>query len=439
MSQTKRLLSNSIIVFVGTIVGSIFSYAFNMLMGRLLGPAQYGDMSAIMSLLAITSVAGGTILTVTMRYTGETYAGGHFASLKKIFNIFTRYVVIFGAALFIIGLFFARFITDFLSIHSLVAVMISFVAFLTGFTILITKGFLQGIQDFKSLSFVTALEMVLRLAFGLLFIKVGFELDGAISAIILATGLTYLLSLVPIRKFFLKHKQDNRTEEFKLDKKEVIAYSVPTFITMLLLAISMNIDVIVVKHYFPSDQAGIYAAISTIGKIILYITAPIIGVMFPMISEHRTKGEKHYKLFLYSLILTIVGAVSILIVYTVAPALVIRILYGQAYLGAQNLLPIVGIMIMIYSLINLVCNYYLAIKSFLFVWFYAFAIILQLVLILFYHSSILEVVKIFIFTLGLLFFLLMIGYLYLKKDRFIEVLKGEYEGNPQALDNNSGV
>jgi O-antigen/teichoic acid export membrane protein len=70
VSTTKKLFKGSTIIFIGAIIGGLFSYLFNMLMGRMLGPVHYGELTALLSLSMIVTVAGGAITTVAMRYSG---------------------------------------------------------------------------------------------------------------------------------------------------------------------------------------------------------------------------------------------------------------------------------------------------------------------------------------------------------------------------------
>ena len=180
-----------------------------------------------------------------------------------------------------------------------------------------------------------------------------------------------------------------------------------------------------VKHYFSPADAGIYAAISTVGKIILYVTAPVVTVMFPMVSERTTKGDKHYSIFLFSLLFVLVGALLVLGLYVIAPAKVISLLYGQQYVNFFYLLPEIGVATLFYSLINLLVNYYLVIKKFIFIWFFILVLLGLVVTIVFWHPSILVVVRIFILAFSLLFAMMMGYYLFSKKEQIRSYLAGE--------------
>jgi len=246
---------------------------------------------------------------------------------------------------------------------------------------------------------------------------------------VIATTLAYFYTFWPINK--LIHKNcDDKEKPFIFDKKEILAYALPTTLATMLLVVSLNMDIIIVKHYFSATDAGIYAAISTIAKIILYGTAPIITVMFPLVSERIAKGDKHYRLFIYSLIATLAGALLILGIYVLAPTKVITVLYGQSYTSMYHLLPQVGLFVVFYTLINLIANYFLAIRDFTFLWFCLIIIVAQPAVIAFWHPSIQSVVRLLVSSTGLLFASIISYYLFTKKDQLLKYIRGEYGEKP---------
>ena len=408
-------------------------------MGRMLGPAQYGEMTAIMSLLMIGSVGGGAVLTVAMRYSGEVYHTGSHTTFLKLYQILNKYIFIISIAIFILAMILLKPVTHFFNIDTVFPVIIAFISFIFSFMVLVNKGFLQGTQKFGQIAFMATFEMLFRLVLGILLVKVGLSINGAIGAIILAGILTYLYSFWPMKKLFKETSDNHKEVDFEFNKKEIINYTWPTTLTMLLLVVSLNIDIILIKHFFSASEAGTYAAISTVAKIILYGTAPIVSVMFPMISEKIAKGNKHYKLFLFSLIFTIAGAALVLAIFMIMPSRIISILYGNAYLSQSYLLPELGIFILLYTIINLFSTYYLAIKDFTFVWFFLLIIIGQVGSIFIWHSTILIVVQMLIISLSLLFGLMVAYYLYTKRGFLIDFIKGKYEPESEAFSNSPGL
>jgi O-antigen/teichoic acid export membrane protein len=426
MNDTKKLFSNSFIIFVGTIVGSFFAYLYNMLMGRMLGPNFYGELTSIFSLLAIIGVAGTAILTISMRYSSELYNQKQTRALNRLYKFLTRNVVYLSLLLFVLGVFLSNPIAKFLSLPQTWPVILAFVCMIFSLLTTINRGFLQGTQKFVTLSFLSVIEMGARLLLGILLVYFGFKLFGAISAVVIASVSIYIISLFPIKKI-IKINPVETGAGFKFDKKEILNYAWPTLIASLLLAVSINVDIIMVKHFFDPETAGLYAAISTIAKIILYISAPIVSVMFPMISEKKVKGDRHYKLFLSSLLFTLLCGLVILAFYNIMPGKIIALLYGTEFTSFYSYLPEAGLFVLFYALANLIVNYYLVVKDFTFLYFYGLVLVLQIVSIFIWHGSITIIIRDLIATNGLLFLLLIGYYLITKRVLIRQFLKGEYE------------
>jgi O-antigen/teichoic acid export membrane protein len=407
-------------------IGSAFTYLFNMLVGRLLGPVGYGEFSSIMSLMMILSVGGGALTIICMKYSSELFASQNYPALKRLIKFFSKNILYLGLILLVLGLIFVRTIANYLSIQDSVPIKLALVSFIPGLLIIINKGFLQGTQNFFSFSIIGILEALLRLLIGLLFIWLGFHTSGVMAGVLLAVTIAYGASFLPILKIFKKRKS-KKSAPYAFNKKEMLWYAVPSLVASVFLAIAFNIDIILVKHYFDPETAGNYAAISTIAKIIFYATGPIVGVMFPMISEKTAKGDRHYWLFLGSLAMTLFAALIILACYYIAPGTIIKLLYGEKYLSHFSLLPIVGFAMVLYSLINLIVNYFMVIKNYFFVAIFLLIIILQIFLVFRFHSSLELFAKIMVSTFGLLFSLLFAYYLITKRKQIISFLRNLYE------------
>ena len=50
---------------------------------------------------------------------------------------------------------------------------------------------------------------------------------------------------------------------------------------------------ILVKHFFSPHDAGIYAGLSLIGRVIFFFSAPIASVMFPVIVQKYARKENY--------------------------------------------------------------------------------------------------------------------------------------------------
>jgi O-antigen/teichoic acid export membrane protein len=166
---------------------------------------------------------------------------------------------------------------------------------------------------------------------------------------------------------------------------------------------------ILVKHYFDAHTAGIYGSLSVLGKIIFYLTSPIVGVMFPLSVAKRAKGEKTLNTFLLSILFSGLLSLMALVIYALFPLIVVTTLYGSSYSeGVRYLLPF-GIFAALYSLIAYTINYLLSLEYTFASVIIACAAIVQIIGIIIFHSTIFQVVNVsivvsFIFLSILLFY-----------------------------------
>jgi O-antigen/teichoic acid export membrane protein len=171
-------------------------------------------------------------------------------------------------------------------------------------------------------------------------------------------------------------------------------------------------DVVLVKHFFEPHLAGIYASLSTMGKIIFYGAAPISAVMFPLVSKVQARGGNYRKVFFLSMLLTSAMVFFLIFVYWLFPELVLQILYGDKFLEGAPYLVWFGIFIGLFALVSLLLNYFLSKGTTRVVYFALLAAVGQIIGIYFFHQDLIQVisVSIWISLILLLSLLIYFGY-----------------------------
>ncbi len=59
-----------------------------------------------------------------------------------------------------------------------------------------------------------------------------------------------------------------------------------------------NLDILLVKHFFPPSEAGIYAAVALVGRVVFMLSWSVVSSMFPVSASHthrprRARGAVH--------------------------------------------------------------------------------------------------------------------------------------------------
>ena len=318
-------------------------------MGRLLGPADYGVLAVLMSVVYIFSVPSEAIQNIISRYTSKLNVKKEygkikflmFKSLKKASNI--------AFWVFLIALLFSIFLSKFLDIDFWL-IFITDILIFASFLNPVTKGILQGRKKFGLLGNNMILESGFKLLFAILFVLIGFKVFGAMIGVIIGFT-TGLMFSIYFNRDILKKKS------MKVSFKGIYPQSVPYFITMLVIFLVLSLDIILAKRFFSPEIAGKYAVISMLGKMIFFGTIAIGKAMFPLTSEKTDNNESSIELFKKSFVIIASLCTFVVLIYAFFPKLVIGILYGSQYLEMAPYLVYSGIALSFLSLSNIILIY----------------------------------------------------------------------------------
>ena len=67
---------NSLVVFAITMIANVLSYLYQIVMGNVLTPADYGTVNTLLSLSVVVGVPSGIISALTATYTAKYHAHG---------------------------------------------------------------------------------------------------------------------------------------------------------------------------------------------------------------------------------------------------------------------------------------------------------------------------------------------------------------------------
>ncbi len=398
-----RLARHSGIIFSATIVANLLAYLFHIYMGRSLGAAEYGTLGSLLAAFYILFVPLGAISTVVRKFVSEFKARKEYGKVASLLFPGMRKLSRYAILVFI-GLSVSSWlIADFLRIPSPFPVILVGLGIAFAAGVPIPRGVLRGLQKFGQLGLNISLESLIRLLLGVLLVSLGLGVNGAI----LAYGLGYLaailLAMMPLR--FLFHLQ-NET----IDASSIYKFSLPALTMSICLAVMTNIDLIFVKHFFTSEEAGVYTVVSVLGKAIFFVSGAFTIPMFPLVSELHTKGENTRSVLKKSSTYVILFSGIIMAVYWLFPSFIVDTLYGRAYSPATPLLGAIGIAMGLMALVMLYTSYLLAIKDMRFVKVLLVSTLLEVVLLSLFHNSLLQVIYVLIFGAALtLLLLIMLG------------------------------
>lgn len=385
---------------------NFLNYLYHLIMGRMLGPANYGELASLISLIGLLGIIPGSISTSIIKYVSSARKD---AEIDNMVSWLKAKILQASFIFFVIVLMVSPVISSFLNINNISYFILIAISFLFTLQAGLNRSILQGLLKFKEMVVTILLENSTKLILSIVLVYIGFQVGGAIFAL----SLSALFGWYVTNLFLRYHKV--RSPNFTPDIKSMLGFTIPVLIQTVATTSLYSSDVILVKHFFTSYDAGIYASLSTLGKIIFFGAGPIGAVMFPMVSQRKAKGENYRKIFLLSFLATTFLAVAVLVIYSLVPKLAIRLLYGSAYLEAASLLVWFGVFVTLFTLSFLLISYGLSLGRTRIVVLPAIAAIAQILMIWFFHETLFMVISISIFVTSLLLLSLFIYSSYEKR------------------------
>ena len=390
------LFSGSFLMIGGSMAINTLSYVYHLIVGRLLGPIEYGILASVFSIFYIVSVVPLSSSIAIVKFISSAKNLKEVAQIYKGINDF---IIKLAIILAVVVILVSLPVSKFLNIPSPVPIMILAPILFFSLLTLVNQSTAQGLLKFIGVVGPNFTSNFTKLALGVVFIAIGLSVPGAMLAIAIGSLLAYVFSLVIIKKKITKLPQKS-----KFDLKPFFKYTFPALLQALAFTSLFTVDVILVKHFLPDFDAGLYASLSTSGKIIYFTVTPIAGVMFPIVSKRHSAGESYKKIFLTALAFSIVLSLGVDAVYYFFPKTAISILFGSKYLEASSELILMGIFITFYSLNYFLVNYFLAFGKIKVVLLPIVAAILQIIgIFFFWHDNITQVLVICITLMILVF------------------------------------
>lgn len=403
------LFAGSVVMIIGSNVTNFLNYIYHLIIGRMLGPANYSELAAILSLIGLLAMVPASFGPVIVKFISASKTDSQITSLISWFD---KKVFLLAGIIALLVLLASAPLALFLQIENKMLIVVSSLIFLFMMPSILNRGALQGLLRFKSMVISILAENSIRLIMGVLFIYLGFSVFGATIGLVLAAFIGFLLSRLFIRDYLKKEPAG------KPDIIPMLKYSFPVVIQSIAVTSLYSTDVLLVKHFFSPHDAGIYAALSTLGKIILFGAGPISAVMFPLVSKRESEGGNYTRIFIYSLFLTLLLSLSILFIYWMFPKFTINTLYGASYLEATGLLVWFGVFIALFTLCSLLIHFYLSLGKVKVVLLPLLAALAQILGIITYHDSLKTVITVSITVTALLLVSLLIYLKYATKINF---------------------
>ena len=128
-----------------------------------------------------------------------------------------------------------------------------------------------------------------------------------------------------------------------------------------------NCDIVLVKHYFLPQAAGLYAAVAMVGRVIYAFSSAVVNSMFPLVAGTSEEERRDLKVIATSLLLVLSIGSGLALGLRFAPAAIWTTFFGSKFqvAGEHNLpylLALYAVTTVIYSLSAVIITYEMSYK-----------------------------------------------------------------------------
>jgi O-antigen/teichoic acid export membrane protein len=388
-----HVVRGSAILLLSTGVVAATNLLYNILLARMLGASSFGHASALYTLLMLVTAVTLSFQIVTSKFIARTSEVGVQAHIYK--NMLRRaWQVGLGIALLLAA--GSGYLQSYFNLPAQRDLVLLALAAGIYIPLGVQRGRMQGSYDFRGLAVNVVVEVAVKLGGALLFLHFGMGVTGVMVAVLLSITSAYIAGQ-PSAQY---HATPG------LIKIAPVGEGVQAILYFIGQVILSNLDILLVKHFFPPAEAGIYAAIALVGRVVFMVSWAVVSSMFPVSASNSHRQVGHSVLYTALLLVGILTSASIAAV-ALAPEALWALLLGKAFLLGtatfSTLLTKYAVMTGVYCIAVVFMMYEISRRIGTAAWMQFGASILLTIAIWRYHSSLSQVILVQLFVMcGLL-------------------------------------
>ena len=396
IDKTKYILEpivagGSILLIVSSFIGNIFDFMYNAYLGRVLIVDDFGLITLVGTFLFIARIPMSA-LSRAVTYKSAYYLGKHKIAIKEFWQYLRARIFWISAVATILWIVSIPWLKDYFRSDSYIPFLLFTPVWIIGAVSAVDSGFLSGNMKFVELAILAVVFSGSKFIYTYLFVSLGFG-QYVYATVSLAMTTTFIIGWY----FSLLIKQP----KISINKKSLYRFPYKFFVSSVIIKLSEIIfytsDIILVKHYLSPIEAGQYALISLVGKMIFFIGGLFSQFILPFVSHDEganvDSSKVFYKLFFASTVVSLATFIGVgLLGYLTTP-----ILFGNKIQPVVYLLPIFGFAMFCFQAGDNIISYHQA-KNKMFLSIAGLVLGgLQIILMALFHSNLKEIVLVMSF------------------------------------------
>lgn len=365
MTLLKKILNNSLWLLIGTSIGRLAMFLTNIFVARILPQEVFGQFATIRNTISMfEGFISGTIGTTATKHIAEK------KDFQDRFLLIVSFLLINVVVAFLFILIILLFSKDIVNIFFMAkSEMINALylgTLLLFFTTLstITQSILVGFELFKNLAFIGIFVSIASLPI-ILYLVTEYGLNGAIAGVALYFFSDFFFKGLFLFSLIKQHYIALNYYLLKREIKGIISFSFPLFLAVVVNSIAFwYARIMLVNNTKGFENIAIFDAAFQWLTIIMIITSATTSVALPMFSKAFGKNDKEKILTIFNINLIVNLGISLLIasIFIIFSKQIMSI-YGENYIKGFNILIILSITSIFFTLATLYNRFMMSINN----------------------------------------------------------------------------
>ncbi len=345
-------------VLAALMTANILNFAFNAYLARSLSLSSYGFVALLNTFWTILLVGSGALTQLTSYQVARSSndAAGH-TSAYLVSRQVTR---LLATALMMGWIIISPLVQTFFHAPSLLPILIFAPMIWLGLLTGTHRGYVQGRLRFSQFGGLFLLESAAKLVLAVAFVKAGFSALAYLSlplSVLIAWG----AAVIAVKRLL-------PTAAKPIVKRSAFPWTFlgANLTTGLAAMAFLSVDLLLAKHYLSNTEAGRYAMLSLIGKMIYFVGSLLNSFILPLLGAAEAQATSARRVFWRMYAFSAALAVGGFVVLGPLGHLFVPVLFGDGSKPIVSDLVPYSAGILFFTLSNTNVMYHLAKKHYLF-------------------------------------------------------------------------
>jgi O-antigen/teichoic acid export membrane protein len=317
-----RMLQGSALLLGSTGLVSATNLLYNIAIARGLGPEGFGHATAIYTVLMLLSAVTLAFQLVCSKLVAKSPdLSGKIAIYRELLRRSWQTGLFLGAVIMLGSSVIAQYL-HLPEAHDIILLGVGTAIYVP---LGVRRGMLQGIYDFRRLALNFVLEALIKIVGALIMLHYGMGVTGVIAAVVISIALAYATS----------GSELEQASKVRIQVKASFREGMQATVFFFGQVIISNLDILLVKHYFPPRVAGLYAVVALVGRVVYMFSWSVISSMFPV--SAATSHQRASRTVLQSALWLVTGMTSLFtIAVWLAPTSLWKTVLGATFLDVGS-------------------------------------------------------------------------------------------------------